>query len=163
MSWREERKKEEREKNTIYSGHLRFCLQSKGSARTPLGPMTFRHSGFLIDIMHALIYFVHTSRKLTNTKKECLSMRGVCKNISGSKPSYAPLAKYNLVGPVSVNPLSSICNFIKAKKQSSTIVLGFCICFILPIIPLDVSQVVNILQKKGRLSQTVTIHRKLVV
>ena len=28
----------EREKNAIYSGHLRLCLQLKGSARTPLGP-----------------------------------------------------------------------------------------------------------------------------
>ena len=27
-----------RTKNAIYSGHLRFCLQPKGSARTPLGP-----------------------------------------------------------------------------------------------------------------------------
>ena len=33
-----EREKERREKNSIYSGHLRFCLQPKGSARTPLGP-----------------------------------------------------------------------------------------------------------------------------
>ena len=37
MSWREERKKE---KNAIYSGQLRLCLQPKGSARTPLGPIT---------------------------------------------------------------------------------------------------------------------------
>ena len=32
-----ERKREEK-KNAIYSGHLRLCLQLKGSARTPLGP-----------------------------------------------------------------------------------------------------------------------------
>ena len=34
MSWRERG-----EKNALYSGHLRFCLQRKCSARTPLGPM----------------------------------------------------------------------------------------------------------------------------
>ena len=34
------RKKKERETNAIYSGHLRFCLQPKGSARTPLGPIS---------------------------------------------------------------------------------------------------------------------------
>jgi hypothetical protein len=28
----------ERGKNAIYSGHLRLCLQPKGSARTPLRP-----------------------------------------------------------------------------------------------------------------------------
>ena len=31
--------KKERETNANYSGHLRFCLQPKGSARTPLGPI----------------------------------------------------------------------------------------------------------------------------
>ena len=36
-----ERKKEEREKNAKYYGHLRFCLQPKGSARTPLIPIAF--------------------------------------------------------------------------------------------------------------------------
>ena len=39
MSWREERKRE-REKNAIYSGQLRLCLQPKGSPRTPLGPIS---------------------------------------------------------------------------------------------------------------------------
>ena len=38
MSWRE-RKKERREENAIYTGHLRLCLQPKGSAHTPLGPI----------------------------------------------------------------------------------------------------------------------------
>ena len=33
------RKKEEREENDIYSRHLRFCLQPKGSACTPLEPI----------------------------------------------------------------------------------------------------------------------------
>jgi hypothetical protein len=35
---RERERNKEREKNAIYSGHLHFCLQTKGSARTPLGP-----------------------------------------------------------------------------------------------------------------------------
>ena len=35
MSWRE---RGGGEKNAIYSGHLRLCLQPKGSASTPLGP-----------------------------------------------------------------------------------------------------------------------------
>ena len=34
----EEREKRER-KNAVNSGHLRFCLQPKGSVRTPLGPI----------------------------------------------------------------------------------------------------------------------------
>jgi hypothetical protein len=38
MSWRERKKEERKRKNAIYSGHLCFCLQLKGSARTPLGP-----------------------------------------------------------------------------------------------------------------------------
>ena len=40
MSWRERKKeRKKREQNAIYSGHLRFCLQPKGSARTLLGPI----------------------------------------------------------------------------------------------------------------------------
>ena len=31
MSWREERKKERREKNAIYSGHLRLCQQPRAA------------------------------------------------------------------------------------------------------------------------------------
>ena len=31
MSWREEREKERREKNDIYSGHLRLCQQPRAS------------------------------------------------------------------------------------------------------------------------------------
>ena len=34
----------EREKNAIYSGHLCLCLQPKGSARTPLGPISHAYS-----------------------------------------------------------------------------------------------------------------------
>ena len=33
-----ERRERERENDAKYYGHLRFCLQPKGSARTPLGP-----------------------------------------------------------------------------------------------------------------------------
>ena len=37
---RKKERKKEREKNAIYSGHLLFCLQPKGSACTPLGPQS---------------------------------------------------------------------------------------------------------------------------
>jgi hypothetical protein len=39
MSQNGEKKKERNKKSAIYSGHLRFCLQPKGSSRTPLGPI----------------------------------------------------------------------------------------------------------------------------
>ena len=41
MSRREERERERErgEKNAIYSGHLRLCMQPKGSARTLLRPI----------------------------------------------------------------------------------------------------------------------------
>ena len=33
MSWREEERKKEREKNAIYSGHLCLCQQPRGGPR----------------------------------------------------------------------------------------------------------------------------------
>ena len=43
------RKRERKRKNAIYSGHLRLCLQPKGSARTPLGPT------FIATTVHSMI------------------------------------------------------------------------------------------------------------
>jgi hypothetical protein len=44
------RKKERKRKNKIYSEHLHFCLQPKGSARTPLGPIYFDYKVFLPEM-----------------------------------------------------------------------------------------------------------------
>ena len=62
MSWRERRKKEERETNAIYSGHLRFCLQPKGSARTPLGPIIVCDERSMFD---GMVYSLQTLHKYT--------------------------------------------------------------------------------------------------
>ena len=63
------RKKEEREKNAIYSGHLRLCQQqrthsartntfmpaAKGSARTPLRPIVSVESSDYIKFSYFII------------------------------------------------------------------------------------------------------------
>ena len=60
----EEREKERREKNAIYSGHLRLCLQPMGSTHTPLKPM-YSH-----DLMYyfTILYYVADTKKLNVIK-----------------------------------------------------------------------------------------------
>ena len=62
MSWRE-REKERKRKNAIYSGHLRFCLQPKGSARTPLGPKVHLMDKDQLDGKYTLYIFSYKLRE----------------------------------------------------------------------------------------------------
>ena len=61
-----ELERERREKNAIYSGHLSLCLQHKGSARTPLGPILLGPVTCCLSKLFFQVYLFITTLPLLN-------------------------------------------------------------------------------------------------
>ena len=71
MSWREEREKEERrEKNAIYSGHLRLCQQPRAAHTLRSDQKFYYKDNQQYEIMHCLWMITTNKTEIHKTNKD---------------------------------------------------------------------------------------------